>query len=119
MSRLYCGVDFGTTNSTVGLCARGSDPFLIPIEGDHVTIPSALFFSLEDGSVHFGRSAVHEYMDGAEGRFMRALKSILGTVGLKFNPTRSVLVSAHLIATLSDAGLRRRLTPVLALDYSF
>ncbi len=47
------------------------------------------------------------------------LKSILGTVGLKFNPTRSVLVSAHLIATLSDAGLRRRLTPVLALDYSF
>ena len=47
------------------------------------------------------------------------LKSILGTVGLKFNPTRSVLISAHLIATLSDAGLRRRLTPVLGLDYSF
>lgn len=78
MSRFHCGVDFGTTNSTVGLC-EGSDPFLIPLEGDHVTIPSALFFSLEDGSVHFGRSAVHEYMDGAEGRFMRALKSILGT----------------------------------------
>ncbi|WP_407867083.1 Hsp70 family protein [Phyllobacterium phragmitis] len=79
MSRFHCGVDFGTTNSTVGLCVKGSDPFLIPLEGDHVTIPSALFFSLEDGSVHFGRSAVHEYMDGAEGRFMRALKSILGT----------------------------------------
>ncbi|WP_274425571.1 Hsp70 family protein [Chelativorans sp. YIM 93263] len=83
MSRFHCGVDFGTTNSTVGLCARGSDPFLIPVEGDHVTIPSALFFSLEDGSVHFGRSAVHEYMDGGEGRFMRALKSILGTSLMK------------------------------------
>ncbi|WP_245581887.1 hypothetical protein [Phyllobacterium phragmitis] len=82
-SRFHCGVDFGTTNSTVGLCARGSDPFLIPVEGDHLTIPSALFFSLEDGSVHFGRSAVHEYMDGAEGRFMRALKSILGTSLMK------------------------------------
>ncbi|WP_163268866.1 Hsp70 family protein [Chelativorans alearense] len=83
MSRFHCGVDFGTTNSTVGLCAGGSDPFLIPVEGDHITIPSALFFSLEDGSVHFGRSAVHEYMDGAEGRFMRALKSILGTSLMK------------------------------------
>lgn len=83
MSRLHCGVDFGTTNSTVGLCAAGGDPFLIPVEGTHVTIPSALFFSLEDGSVHFGRSAVHEYMDGAEGRFMRALKSILGTSLMK------------------------------------
>ncbi|HUR33189.1 MAG TPA: hypothetical protein VM032_05295 [Vicinamibacterales bacterium] len=47
------------------------------------------------------------------------LRSILGTVGLKFNPTRSVLVSAHLMATLDDAGLRRRLTPVLGFDYSF
>lgn len=83
MSVLHCGVDFGTTNSTVGLCAAGGAPYLIPVEGSDVTIPSALFFSLEDGSVHYGRSAVHEYMDGAEGRFMRALKSILGTSLMK------------------------------------
>lgn len=83
MSPHYCGVDFGTTNSTVGLCAAGGDPFLIPVEDAQVTIPSALFFSLEDGSVHFGRSAVHEYMDGAEGRFMRALKSVLGSSLMK------------------------------------
>lgn len=83
MSGFHCGVDFGTTNSTVGLCADGEAPFLIPAEGEHLTIPSALFFSLEDGSVHFGRSAVHEYMDGAEGRFMRALKSVLGTSLMK------------------------------------
>ncbi len=83
MNRLFCGVDFGTTNSTVGLCDPAGDPFLIPLEGEQVTIPSALFFSLEDGSVHFGRSAVHEYMDGAEGRFMRALKSVLGTSLMK------------------------------------
>jgi hypothetical chaperone protein len=61
MSRLHCGVDFGTTNSTVGLCAAGQSPMLIPVEGEQVTIPSALFFSLEDGSVHFGRAAVREY----------------------------------------------------------
>lgn len=79
MSTFHCGVDFGTTNSTVGLCAPGDVPFLVAVEAEEVTIPSALFFSFEDGSVHFGRAAVHEYMDGAEGRFMRALKSILGT----------------------------------------
>ena len=32
---------------------------------------------------YFGRAAVFEYMDGAEGRFMRALKSILGTSLMK------------------------------------
>jgi hypothetical chaperone protein len=83
MTRLFCGVDFGTTNSTVGLSAAGSDPFLIPLEADQVTIPSALFFSLHDGRVHFGRAAVHEYMEGSEGRFMRALKSILGSSLMK------------------------------------
>ena len=47
------------------------------------------------------------------------LRSILGTAGLKFNPTGSILISAHVIATISDAGLRRSLTPVLGFDYSF
>ena len=79
MAATYCGVDFGTTNSTVGLCSPDGAPRLIPVEGEQVTIPTALFFSLEDGHTYFGRRAVFEYMDGAEGRFMRALKSILGT----------------------------------------
>jgi hypothetical chaperone protein len=83
MTALHCGVDFGTTNSTLGLCAPGGSPTLIPVEGEHLTIPSALFFSLEDGGVRFGRAAVAEYMEGADGRFMRALKSILGTSLMK------------------------------------
>ncbi len=79
MAEAFCGVDFGTTNSTVGLCEPGGAPVLVPLEAEHLTIPSALFYSLEDGKTYFGRAAVFEYMDGAEGRFMRALKSILGT----------------------------------------
>jgi len=43
----------------------------------------------------------------------------MGTIGLKVNPTRNLLVSAHLIATLTDRGLHRRLAPVFGLDYSF
>ena len=79
MSALFCGVDFGTTNSTVAICEKAAPPALVPLEGEYGTIPSALFFSLEDGSVSFGRAAVSRYMNSAEGRFMRALKSILGT----------------------------------------
>jgi hypothetical chaperone protein len=79
MTLTACGIDFGTTNSTVGLCEAGASPRLIALEGDHLTIPSALFFSSEDHRTYFGRAAVFEYRDGAEGRFMRALKSILGT----------------------------------------
>lgn len=79
MSALFCGVDFGTTNSTVGVCDAGGAPALVPLEGGDGTIPSALFFSLDGGGVSFGRDAVSRYMNSAEGRFMRALKSILGT----------------------------------------
>lgn len=79
MTQPACGIDFGTTNSTVGVAGPGNAPRLLAVEGGDVTIPSALFFSLEDHGVYFGRKAVAEYMDGAEGRFMRALKSILGT----------------------------------------
>jgi len=45
--------------------------------------------------------------------------STLGTIGVKFNPARDILLSAHVIATLSNSGLKRRLTPVLGFDYSF
>ena len=78
MTSLACGLDFGTTNSTLAL-ARAGGPVLADLEGGQPTIPSAMFFSLEDGATHFGRRAVAEYVDGAEGRFMRALKSVLGT----------------------------------------
>lgn len=79
MTRLSCGLDFGTTNSTLGLATSNAGPSLVALEDAHSTIPSAMFFSLEDHATHFGRRAVFEYVDGAEGRFMRALKSVLGT----------------------------------------
>ncbi len=79
MTETFCGIDFGTTNSTVGLCAPGNAPRLVGLEDTAVTLPSALFFNFEDRKTYFGRAAVAEYMDGAEGRFMRALKSVLGS----------------------------------------
>lgn len=72
------GIDFGTSNSTVGLVEDGS-PRLVPLEGGHVTLPSAVFFNFEDNRTHYGRRAIEDYTAHVEGRLMRALKSVLGT----------------------------------------
>jgi len=78
MVATYCGIDFGTSNTTVGV-SDGSMAHLIPLEGSHLTLPSAMFFDADDHDIHYGRSAIDLYLNGNEGRFMRALKSILGT----------------------------------------
>jgi hypothetical chaperone protein len=78
MSQAYCGIDFGTSNSAV--CAGlGDEVRLVPVEGEAVTMPSAIFFNEETQSVAFGRQAIAEYLDHYDGRLMRALKSILGS----------------------------------------
>ncbi len=71
-------IDFGTSNSTVG-CPTPSGPVLIEVEGTHVTIPSAIFFNVEDECVQYGRCAIDAYTQHYEGRLLRALKSILGS----------------------------------------
>ncbi|MDV6332613.1 Hsp70 family protein [Asticcacaulis sp. 201] len=79
---LYCGIDFGTSNSAVCV-GDGADLRLVPIEGDAVTLPSAVFFNFETETVSIGREAIAQYLDGYEGRLMRALKSILGSSLIK------------------------------------
>jgi hypothetical chaperone protein len=76
-SAVCCGLDFGTSNSAVAV-VRQSTPELVPVEGDRFTIPTAIFFSSSDRHVAFGREAIRKYTEGEAGRFMRALKSILG-----------------------------------------
>ena len=78
MVATYCGIDFGTSNTTVGV-SDGATAQLIPLEGNHRTLPSAMFFDFEEHGVHYGRDAIDLYLEGHDGRFMRALKSILGT----------------------------------------
>lgn len=76
---LVCGLDFGTSNSTIARLDDAGVPQLLKLEDGRETIPSVIFFGFEDDSVHFGRQAVAEYVTGAEGRLMRSLKSVLGT----------------------------------------
>jgi hypothetical chaperone protein len=73
-----CGVDFGTSNSTVGW-ARPGQGALLPLEDGKATLPSVVFFNADDEEVYYGRAALAGYLAGYEGRLMRSLKSLLGT----------------------------------------
>ncbi|WP_147375676.1 Hsp70 family protein [Noviherbaspirillum cavernae] len=73
-----CGVDFGTSNSTVGWQRNGRSA-LLQLEDNRHTLPSVIFFNAEDDAVSVGRAALAEYLAGCEGRLMRSLKSLLGT----------------------------------------
>ena len=74
-----CGLDFGTSNSALGVVKDGALA-LAPVEGDETLIPSAIFFDFETkGRILFGREAIDTYISQHEGRLMRALKSILGS----------------------------------------
>ena len=73
-----CGVDFGTSNSTVGWSRPGQSA-LLQLEDGKVTLPSVVFFNADEEQVYYGRAALANYLQGYEGRLMRSLKSLLGT----------------------------------------
>ena len=75
---LACGIDFGTSNSTVGWIRPGQEA-LLALEDDKLTLPSVVFFHAEDEHVSYGRAGLADYLAGYEGRLMRSLKSLLGT----------------------------------------
>ncbi|KIN62930.1 Molecular chaperone, DnaK [Sulfitobacter noctilucicola] len=72
------GIDFGTSNSAAGISVDGT-PQLIPLEGDELTMPTAVFFDFESKKMRVGAEASEALLRGDEGRYMRGLKSLLGT----------------------------------------
>jgi hypothetical protein len=47
------------------------------------------------------------------------LTLMLGTLGFKFNPRSTFVVSAHLIFSLNDQGMQSRMSAVIGADYTF
>lgn len=74
----YCGLDFGTSNSTIGIMHESAIK-MVPLEQDELTLPSALFFNFNTDEISFGRQAIQNYTRGDFGRLMRSMKSILGS----------------------------------------
>jgi len=73
-----CGVDFGTSNSTVGWMHPGGARLLV-LEDERVLLPSVVFFNVEEDRTRVGQAALDDYLAGHEGRLMRSLKSLLGS----------------------------------------
>lgn len=115
-----CGLDFGTSNTTLGTMAAGA-PKLAPLEGENVTIPSAIFYS----PVHvpeIGRAAITAYIDGVEGRLMRSIKSVLGSslidertvLGRERAPFRRVIADyIRIVKARAEKRLGQELTSVV------
>lgn len=72
------GIDFGTSNSGAAIAAGGAAR-LVALEPGRETLPTAIFLDFSTRETLFGSAAVEAMIDGREGRFMRALKSVLGT----------------------------------------
>lgn len=70
-------VDFGTSNSAAAVLADGQVRRL-HVEAGAETLPTAVFFPL-GGAMRIGEAAAQALIDGEEGRYMRSLKSVLGT----------------------------------------
>ncbi len=72
------GIDFGTSNSSVGYLQAGK-PVLVDFGNDGPSVPSAIFYATESSDIAFGKQAVAQYTDQVEGRLLRSLKSVLGS----------------------------------------
>jgi hypothetical chaperone protein len=74
----FCGLDFGTSNSTIGITTNNR-PELVNLEGNKPTIRSAIFCDNERAQWMFGQEGISSYLEGVPGRLMMALKSVLGS----------------------------------------
>lgn len=68
-------IDFGTSNTAAAV--PGLDRLALEPGGD--TLPTAVFFPARGGAMRIGRDAAQALTAGEEGRYLRALKSVLGT----------------------------------------
>ena len=71
-------IDFGTSNSAAAVWEDGHVRRLA-IEAGADTLPTAVFFAPKGGDMRIGEAASAALINGEEGRYMRALKSVLGT----------------------------------------
>ncbi|HNB47691.1 MAG TPA: heat-shock protein, partial [Burkholderiaceae bacterium] len=80
----FCAIDFGTSNSAIAVPQADGAMALVPLEGEALTMPTAVFYLAEGPDLPnlprlYGRAAIAAYVEGSEGRLMRSMKSVLGS----------------------------------------
>lgn len=71
-------LDFGTSNTAAAVLEDGHVR-RIALEPGQDTLPTAVFLDYHSRSTAIGQAAVQALTGGRDGRFLRALKSVLGT----------------------------------------
>lgn len=74
----FCGLDFGTSNSTIGVFQHNVCQ-LVPLENNKPAIRSVIFCDFELQQWEFGQYGVNQYLESVPGRLMMSLKSVLGS----------------------------------------
>jgi hypothetical chaperone protein len=103
------GIDFGTSNTAAGVMA-GDRPYLIEVEPGQTTLPTSVFFDTQRKVTTYGSAANAALIDGREGRFMRALKSVLGTPLMRerrqvaYETLTLIEVVARFLRTIRERG---------------
>jgi len=72
------GIDFGTSNSAAAFIQNGEVRFVEMAPGSN-TLPTSFFFDFDSRKTLIGHPADRALLNGDEGRYMRALKRVLGT----------------------------------------
>jgi hypothetical chaperone protein len=81
----FVGIDFGTTNTAIGLAARDGSVRLVGLpalggSGSTTTWPSVLFFDAGAKEIIAGAPAIDRYADsGGDGRLVQSIKSHLAS----------------------------------------
>lgn len=78
MSSNSLAIDFGTSNTAVAIFRDGA-VHRLAMEAEDETLPTAVFFPDDGTQMLIGSAASEALIEGDEGRYMRALKSVLGT----------------------------------------
>ena len=71
-------LDFGTSNSAAAML-QGGKVRRLAIETGSDTLPTAVFFPADRSEMKIGQAATEALISGEDGRYMRAMKSVLGT----------------------------------------
>ncbi|MEE2945336.1 MAG: Hsp70 family protein [Pseudomonadota bacterium] len=72
------GIDFGTSNSAAAFL-KGDKVCFVEMAPGSSTLPTSFFFNFESRETLIGHPADRALLNGDEGRYMRALKRVLGT----------------------------------------